>query len=431
VEITHANLFAQLRTFVDHYGLGDDTHLMNPLLMHHADGLVQGPVLALFAGGRLYRPRRFTVENMPDCADAIYRERITHFVAVPTILALMLRLPGEYDDAFRTPDFRFVCSTAAPLEEGMWSRFEERFGTMVVNSYGLTETVCEGLYCGPDPATRRLGTIGKPVGCEARVVDGSGEAVGRNEVGELILRGANVMRGYFRQPEASAAVLRDGWLHTGDLATVDDEGYFRIVGRIKNMIGRGGFNIYPEDITRTLLGLDGILDAVTFGLEDPVWGERIVSCVIADGTVPLSVETVFAHCRENLSPEKVPDEVHVFDSLPRGPAGKVVLEQVRDRVRELHRQRAAPAGSDVDSRVLGIAARVFRVPVDTLSQGSTAQTTPGWDSLAHVTLVEEVESEFDIRLGTREMLAIHRLGDVAAMVRERRAGARTAPAGST
>jgi long-chain acyl-CoA synthetase len=273
VELTYRNLYAQFETFVRHYGFDSESRILNHLPLHHTDGLNQGPAITLFAGATLFRPARFSLPTLPNVMDSVYRERVTHLITVPTVLALILRLGREYDEAFKTPDFRFVGSTAGYLDEKIWTEFEQRFGTMVVNSYGLTETVSEAIYCGPTPGTRRMGTIGKPVDCEARIVDEAGGDVEPGEVGELVLRGDNVMKGYFRNPEATGDVIKEGWFHSGDLATRDREGFFRIVGRKKNVIIRGGLNVYPEDVTHAILSMSGVLDAVTFGLPDILQGD--------------------------------------------------------------------------------------------------------------------------------------------------------------
>ena len=207
VEITHRSLAAQMRTFVRQYGLDDTARLLNVLPLHHTDGLTQGVTLALAAGATLVRPLRFRLERLPQLLDSIASDRVTHLVTVPSVIALIANLDEHQDERFASEDFRFVISTAAYLDESLWRRFEARFRTPIVNVYGLTETVCEALYCGPDPETRRIGTIGKPVDCEARIVGESGDDVAPGTTGELILRGDNVMRGYFRMPDETAAVL--------------------------------------------------------------------------------------------------------------------------------------------------------------------------------------------------------------------------------
>ncbi len=343
-------------------------------------------------------------------------------ITVPTVLALIARLGDEFSDAFRTDAFRFISSTAGPLDERLWRAFEKRFGTMVVNSYGLTETVCEGFYCGPSSATRRIGTIGKPIDIEVRLVDNAGKDVPQGEIGEIILRGTCVMKGYFKAPEETAKVLRDGWLYTGDLAVKDTDGFYSIVGRKKNVIITGGLNVYPEDISRTISRMPGVADVVTLGIPDETWGELVVSCVMANQPGGISGDDVISYCRTHLSREKVPSHVLVLDDLPRGPAGKAALPQIKKLIAET--LAASPAGtappkssgSEIASRVLELAARCFKTPVAELSLDSEPETTAGWNSLAHIDFILSREVEFGIKISPNEMLSIVTLGDAVEFI---------------
>jgi long-chain acyl-CoA synthetase len=384
--------------------------------MHHADGLTQGAALAFFMGCTVYRHQRFSLQDLPELLTSIYKDRVTHLVTVPTILALMLRLATEVDDAFVTPDFKFIISTAAHLDETLWRDFEERFRAIVVNSYGLTETVNEAIYCGPGDASRRVGTIGKANGAEVRIVGPGGETVATGEVGELTLRGPLIMKGYFRNPEATAEVIRDGWFHTGDLATVDTDGFYRIVGRKKSVIIRGGLNVYPEDVTRILRAVPGVLDAVTFGMPDAVWGETVVSCVLPASGHHLAETELIAACRAGLAPEKVPSGVHIFDDFPRGPSGKIVLGEIKSLVEARRAQGGPAATGDIEARLISLAATCFQVEPQSLSLGSTSDGTTGWDSLTHVNLVDAIEEAFAIKLSPRDIMRLGSLGDAHAMI---------------
>jgi long-chain acyl-CoA synthetase len=417
VEITHRNLAAQMRTFVRQYGLDDDTRLLNVLPLHHTDGLTQGVTLALSAAATLFRRLRFRVDRLPELLDSIHADRVTHLVTVPSVIALIANLDDAYDDCLAGEDFRFVISTAAYLDEGLWRRFEARFEALVVNVYGLTESVCEALYCGPDAGTRRIGTIGKPVDCAARIVTKDGQDVATGATGELVLRGDNVMRGYFRMPEETAAVLKDGWFHTGDLAAADEDGFFRIVGRKKSVIITGGMNVYPEDVTTALRGIPGVLDAVTFGMPDDSWGERVVSCVVPTAGQVLSVEGIAAGFLERASREKLPLEIHIVEDLPRGPAGKVILADAKAMIDQ--RRRGVPrasAGGGIQERVFSVAASAFKTDLGSLSLESDASNTAGWNSLAHVEFLLSLEIEFEVRMVPRDLMSIVSLGDAVRVI---------------
>jgi long-chain acyl-CoA synthetase len=423
VEISHRALFAQMATFVRQYGFGPRTRLMNLLPLHHTDGLTQGVVVAACAGATLLRPMRIRVYQVGEIVDACHELRATHLVAVPSLLALMMSLGERYHDALRTDWFRFVISTAAYLDPGLWQRFEDTFGVPIVNVYGLTETVCETTYCGPDAATRRIGTIGKPVDAELRIVDERGIPVAPGAEGELAVRGPHVMTGYFRQPEETAKVLRDGWFHTGDLATVDADGFYRIVGRKKDVIITGGINVYPEDVNDVLRTVPGIVDAATIGLPDERWGEIVVSGLAAGADGRPSEEDIAAHFLKHASPEKLPREFHFFDDLPRGPAGKVVKAELARLIAE---RRAATRheshAGGLRERVLQVAAHAFKCPVDGLTEAATAQTVEGWTSLAHVEFLMALELEFSFTMQPEDILRIDSIGDAVALV-ESNAGA--------
>ncbi|MEI6970372.1 MAG: long-chain fatty acid--CoA ligase, partial [bacterium] len=233
VQITHSNLAHHLGTLSRQFGYNSDSRILNVLPLHHTDGMTQGPMVALWNCAAVFRPAPFSIPGIGPLLDSIYSERITHFVTVPTALALILRLGQEYGSSFRTPGFRFVISAAAQLESALWSTFEETFHTRIVNMYGLTESVTGGLFSGPDDDSHRIGTIGKPVDCEARIVDNDGNDVPDGTPGELLMRGGHIMKGYLNNDADTAAVLRDGWFFSGDIATRDHDGFYRIVGRKK------------------------------------------------------------------------------------------------------------------------------------------------------------------------------------------------------
>jgi long-chain acyl-CoA synthetase len=422
VEITQRSLFAQMGTFVRQYGLDERTRLMNLLPLHHTDGLTQGVTVAACAQATLLRPMRIRINRIGDILEACHQLETTHLVAVPSMLALMLSLGEQYHNVFRSRAFRFVISTAAYLDEGIWRRFEETFAVRVVNVYGLTETVCESIYCGPDDATRSIGTIGKPVDSEAKIVDDQGREVASGEPGELLVRGQHVMRGYFRMPEETAAVLKDGWFHTGDLATVDEHGFYRIVGRKKDVIISAGMNVYPEDVNAVLRSVPGIVDVATIGLPDPQWGERVVAAIVPRPGERPSEQAIAEHFLANASPEKLPREMHFFDELPRGPAGKVVKAELRRLIEERHAGlKAASSGGSTAERVLKVACQAFKCRPEMLSPASSPKTTDGWTSLAHVEFLLGLELEFSLTLAPQDIMRIDTLADALALVEDRAA----------
>jgi len=419
VRITHRGLWDHLGTLGRVYGLQADSVLFNNLILSHADGINQGPLLAFLHGVPVVRPFPFQLQTMEAMLDAVYRHRVSHLIAVPTMLALLERHCTGRRDALRTRDFRLVVSCGGPLEEDLWRRFEATFGVPVLNLYGLTETVNGGLFAGPEAATRRPGTVGRPVDCEARIVAQDGRICAAGEPGEIQLRGSLVMAGYLNAPEATARALgAEGWLRTGDLGLREADGCYRVLGRIKALIIRGGFNVHPEEVSEALLAHPGVLEAVTFGLPDPVWGEQVASAVVAPG---LDEASLAAFARTRLEGQKVPSRILFLDTLPRGRSGKVILEAVRAQAEAALRQ-ASPGergGATLEAAVLAEAARCFRVPVAILDLGSSPRSRPEWDSMTHLELVAGLEARFGIALSPGDILGLETLGDAVRIAAER------------
>lgn len=407
VELTRDNLIHHMGTFSRQFDYGADSRILNVLPLHHADGLFQGPLITFLSGGTLYRPYPFSIPNIGPLLDRIYSERITHFIAVPTMLRLILDFGKEFGENFASEDFRFVVSTADRLDEVLWNKFESIFQVRVSNIYGLTETVAGALFSGPGDEDRCIGTVGRPVDCEARIVDEAGEDVGDESVGELLLRGGNVMKGYFNDPESTAAALWGEWLRTGDLAVRDPRGYYRIVGRKKNVIITGGINVFPEEVTEVINLHPGVKESHTFGISDDIWGELVAVAVVPRPGINFEVRELIRFCRNHLLPAQIPHRIHLLQSLPKGPSGKVISERVRNMARSRSEAEAVPGSGDLRSRIHHIATECFHVPLSAIGPQSSLENTPGWDSLAHFIFVARLEKAFDIHLSPKEIMRIN------------------------
>lgn len=419
VQISHHSLVTHLGTLSRQFGYHPESRILNVLPLHHTDGLTHGIFVALMNQATIYRPTRFSIQQMTDLLDSIYRDRITHFVAVPTMLSLIERFGADYEDAFDTEDFECIISSAAYLEVNLWKQFERRFKTRVANMYGLTESVTGGLFCGPGEETRRIGTVGKPVDCQAKIVDENHAEVVDGETGELLLKGDNIMKGYLNAPHETEKVLRDGWFHTGDLATRDSDGFYWIVGRKKTLIITGGINVHPEEVTETLNAVPGVVEAVAFGIEDETWGERVAAAIVPDKAAKLTESDMIEHCRKHLEPAKIPNRLFFLPSLPKGPAGKVLLEEIRRMAVGEPDGKNRFASDNLRSEVFAVASEVFRVPAEDLKPSSGPDDTAGWDSLAHMEFVAGLEKSFSVRLSTSEIMKIERLSDAEAVIASR------------
>ncbi|WP_306118249.1 MULTISPECIES: AMP-binding protein [unclassified Roseitalea] len=421
VQLSHANLAAQLSTFGKVYDYDADSRILNPLPMHFTDGILHGPLVAFVTGATLYRPRRFNVHELGALLDGVYRDRITHFNLVPAMLSLMDRLGEEYRSVFATDEFRYIRSSGDRLPEALWRAVQDRYGVRVINTYGLSETVCEAIYCGPSEQTFRIGTIGKPVDCEIRLVDGEGNDVPEGVAGELVIRGGNIMVGYLGRPDLTeAAIDADGWFRTGDLATIDAEGFVTITGRKKALIISGGVNIQPQEIVDALMTHPAVAEAHVFGLPDPVWGERVVAAVVArPGAAQPDEAALTEHLRALVSANKVPRAIRVLEALPRNPAGKVLVEALRQMFAGAGDGSGAALTGSLEEQIRQIAAHVFTCSPDELRLSSQPRSTFGWDSFAHLTLIGEIERQYGITLSARDVLRVTTLGHLVEIVGEK------------
>lgn len=419
VELTHDNITAQFAAFDDVYDYGTESRILNPLPLHFTDGLFHGPLAAAVYGSTLFRPKKFEFGQLEDLVNGVYRNAITHFIVVPAILSLMDRLGSEFTDTFDGADFRYIRSSGDRLPAELWRSIEERFGVRVVNTYGMSETVCEAFYCGPGDDLFRFGTIGRAVGCEWRIVDEEGRPVGSESVGELLLKGPIIMPGYRNQPALTAAAMTDGWLRTGDLATASQDGFVTIVGRKKDLVISGGVNIHPQEITDCLLAHPAVADAFAFGQPHSVWGEQVVAAVVCRGGEALEQTDLIEHCQSQLAQHKVPRLILFMDELPRNPAGKVLVDALRRETAGADVSVGSAAEGTISEKVVVEAARVFGVPVERLHLTARPHTTAGWDSFAHLALVTAIEQRFDVTLSAREVLRIDQLSDLVDILVEK------------
>ena len=222
-----------------------------------------------------------------------------------------------------TSSLRFVICGAAPASRELLTRVHERFGFEVVEGYGLTEATCASA-CNPVNGVRKIGTVGPALpGQQIRIMGPDGSFLPPGEDGEVVISGPTVMRGYLNRPEETAETIVDGWLHTGDVGRLDEDGYLTIVDRIKDMIIRGGENIYPKEIETVLTAVDGVLEAAVVGRAHGIYGEVPVAYVSVYPGSDLTEEKLIHHCRRHLTKVKVPEHVELVDALPKNPVGKI------------------------------------------------------------------------------------------------------------
>ena len=326
VALSHGNLAANAHASASLYEMDRTRWALAVLPLSHSYGLTMMNAGNLL-GTRSVLLRWFNPELV---LETIQRYRVQSMAGVPTMYVYLLNYPGG--EGFDTSSVRVWGSGAAPLPTEIVEPFERKFGGKLMEGYGLTEAspvVSAHRLSG----VRKLGSVGQPLpGVEVRILDDEDRVLPVGEVGEVGVRGANVMLGYYRMPEETAAVLRDGWLRTGDVGRLDADGFLYIVERKKDLIIRGGFNIYPREVEEVLYAHPGIAEAAVVGRRDALMGEEVVAYVVAKSGATLEAKAVIAFCEERLARYKCPREVRLVEALPKSPIGKILRKELRTRV---------------------------------------------------------------------------------------------------
>ena len=261
-----------------------------------------------------------------DALETMQRDGVTHFYGVPTMFGALLHHPGR--ENYDTSALRTCITGGASMPVEVLRGFEDAFGCIVLEGYGLSETspVASSTHPGSD---RKPGSIGTPLEeVEMRVVDEDDEPVAQGEIGEIVIRGHNVMKGYWRKPEATAEAMRGGWFHSGDMARIDEDGYFFIVDRKKDLIIRGGYNVYPREVEEVLYEHPKIREAAVVGVPHEQWGEEIGAAVVRHEGEELLPEEVSEFVKERIAAYKYPRLVWFLDELPKGPTGKILKREI-------------------------------------------------------------------------------------------------------
>ncbi len=322
--ITHGNLSANAQTLVDIWGISSSDVLLHALPIYHVHGLFVALNTCLMTGAEiLFYPKFETdavIDALPDA---------TLMMGVPTFY--MRLLASERLTRARCQDMRLFIAGSAPLLEETFRAFEGKTGHAILERYGMTE--CGMLCSNPLNGERRPGTVGPPLpDVEVRVADGQGAILEAGETGVLEVRGPNVFKGYWRMPEKTKEEFRsNGFFITGDISRIDDDGYVHIVGRAKDMIISGGFNVYPKEIEEVIDQLDGVGESAVIGLAHPDFGEAVAAVVTAIEGDKVDGEEIIAATREKLAAFKVPKTIFIVEELPRNTMGKVQKNQLRER----------------------------------------------------------------------------------------------------
>jgi len=318
VMLDHANLEAMASSIGTSMRITAADHCLLVLPLFHVNAICVSCLAPIQAGGQVTVLARFSPTGF---LDAIATHRPTYFSAVPTIYARLAEQPAE-----TLPDVssvRFAVCGAAPVSKELLHRTESMFGFPIIEGYGLTEGTCASTV-NPVDGVRKPGTVGPALpGQQVATMAADGSFTATGEAGEIVIQGPNVMRGYLNRPEATAESLVGGWLHTGDVGVLDEDGYLTIVDRIKDMIIRGGENVYPKEIESVLGRHPAVVEAAVVGAAHEVYGEVPVAYVVAYPDLSVTADELMQLCRTNLTKIKLPVALHIVPELPKNAVGKI------------------------------------------------------------------------------------------------------------
>ena len=332
-ELSHFNLYYNAQLIAERVmgqwpdqiqllGAGDVALAALPL--YHAFGQSNVQNAVLFGGGAVSYLLRFCPAA---AAQVMARDQVTFFAGVPTMYIGLLNDPEVSDGQLL--HLRHCISGGAALPVDVKQEFFRRFALQIQEGYGLTETSPLACIQSRDTCSK-TGTIGKPVlGVEMKIVDDQDREVPQGERGEIVIRGHNIMKGYFKRPEASAEALRNGWFHSGDIGSVDADGDFVIVDRKKDLIIRGGYNVYPREVEEALYAHPAVAEAAVIGVPHPRLGEEVQAVIALRPEATATAEEIVEHCKRLVAAYKYPRIVKFVETLPKGPTGKILKRALR------------------------------------------------------------------------------------------------------
>ena len=323
--LTHGNLFANARQISEWLGFTEADRLLTIMPLFHMNAVSVTTMSALYAGGSTVVSPKFSASRF---WQIISDYQITSFGSVATMLSMLLaKYPDGVPEGLKTDQLRFAMCGSAPVPAEVMQRFEQTFNCLVIEGYGLSESTCRSTFNPPDKR-RRPGSCGLAIGNEMRVVDEEDREVADGELGEIVLRGENVLKGYYKNPEANKTAFRNGWFHTSDIGYRDADGFFYIVDRKSDMIIRGGENIYPREIDEVLYQHRAVSAAATIGVPDELYGEEVAAFIVLRDGMEVTEAEMIAYCRQHLADYKCPKTIRFVADIPKGPTGKLLKREL-------------------------------------------------------------------------------------------------------
>jgi acyl-CoA synthetase (AMP-forming)/AMP-acid ligase II len=317
VPLSHANLMASIQNIANHYRFTPEDTGLVVMPQFHVHGLIGATLAPLWAGGTVVLPPKFSAGSF---WPTVKNQRVNWYSAVPTIHQVLLSR-ADADGAPRQSGFRFIRSCSAALAPATLEQLEARFAAPVLEAYAMTEASHQMCANPLPPAVHKAGSVGPGAHVDVAIMDEAGTLLPRGTPGEVVVRGPNVMAGYHKNPEANRQAFTNGWFRTGDRGVLDDDGYLTLIGRIKELINRGGEKISPLEIDAALLTHPAVAEAASFGAPDGKYGEEVHAAVVLKAAA--TVTDLQTHCLKQLADFKVPKVIHIVKELPKGPTGKV------------------------------------------------------------------------------------------------------------
>jgi acyl-CoA synthetase (AMP-forming)/AMP-acid ligase II len=329
VVLTQGNVLANATSVAQWYTFSPADRLLTVLPLSFINPIIISSLAPLLAGASTVLGREFGPFGLPRFWQLVDEHDVNILSAVPSIYGGLLRLDSPRGREAARKVRLALCGGAAPAP-GLVRAFGERYGCPPADNYGLTETTCWATMSPPDPVRRRPSSAGIAVDCEARVIDDRGRPLPPGALGEVVIRGANVTPGYWRGQGLTAELLEGGWLHTGDVGSMDGDGFVYIHGRRDDMVIRRGVNIYPREVDDVLLEHPQVTEARTIGVPSELDGQELVAYVTVRDAAAVSARDLMNHCRARLSHPRRPREVRIVDRLPTTPSGKVATRLLRE-----------------------------------------------------------------------------------------------------
>ena len=325
VLLTHGNLLSNAQQIAEWLHLSEDDRSLMIMPLFHVNALMTTCMSALWVGGSVVLAPRFSVSRH---WETISRYGVTYFGSVATMLSMLNHthpngVPAELD----VSRFRFALCGSAPVPVEVLNTFEALFHCPVIEGYGLSESTCRSTF-NPIDERRRAGSVGLPIGNEVRIFDDDDRELAPRQVGEIVLRGPNIMKGYYKNEPATREAFRSGWFHTGDLGYQDEDGFFYVVDRKSDMIIRAGENIYPREIDEVLYQHPKVKDAATIGAPDELYGEEVMSFIVLRDGEEATEKELLDFCRARLADFKCPKSIEFVEGIPKGPTGKLLKRQL-------------------------------------------------------------------------------------------------------